>query len=123
MLEDYIYYNRNPNKDIDIDCVVRAISLALNLDYYKVEDMLFNVGYCFECEELEVQCYSYLLERVLDFKVYDAENKTVSQIAEEYPDSTLLIRIEGHLTCAIDGIVYDIWDCTNEIADRYWIIE
>lgn len=123
MIEDYIYYNRNPNQDIDIDCVVRAISLALGLDYYQTEDMLFNVGYCFECEELEVGCYSYLLERVFKLKVYDAEKRTVREIVEEHPDNILLIRIEGHLTCAISGVVFDTWNCTNEIADRYWIVK
>lgn len=123
MIEDYIYYNRNPRNEIDIDCVVRAISLALGLDYYKVEDMLINVGYCFECEELEVTCYSYLLEKIMKFKVYDGENKPVWEIVDEYPDKTLLIRIDGHLTCSINGVVYDIWDCTDELVDRYWIIE
>ena len=51
------------------------------------------------------------------------ENKTVLEIARDNPDKTLIIRISGHLTCAKSGTIYDIWDCTNEIVDVYWIVE
>lgn len=123
MKENFVYYNRNPKNEIDIDCVVRAISLALNQNYYLTEEMLINVGYLFKCEELEVDCYSYLLENVLGFKRRRGHGRKVEEILRQYPTGTLLIRIEGHLTCAIDGKIRDIWDCTDEIVDRFWIVE
>lgn len=119
----FVFYNRNPDYDIEKDCVVRAISTALDEDYYKTERMLEDVGFCYECEELEVGCYSYLLERVLGFDVYGGNGRKVSSIVEEYPDKTLLIRVPGHLTCAIYGNLYDTWDCSDETVDRFWIVE
>ena len=35
----------------------------------------------------------------------------------------VLIRIDGHLTVSKYGVVYDLWDCTQEIADVFWIVE
>ena len=39
-----------------------------------------------------------------------------------YPLSCILIiRIKGHLTCSIFGKIPDIWDCSNEIVDCFWV--
>ena len=53
----------------------------------------------------------------------NGEGKAVSEIAEQHPDDILIVRIQGHLTCVIKGVLFDIWDCTDEICDRYWIVE
>jgi hypothetical protein len=45
---------------------------------------------------------------------------TVGELSEEYSDSILIVRIEGHLTCIIHGIIRDIWDCSDKIADIVW---
>ena len=123
MKSNYIYYNVSPNQQERNDCVVRTISLALNLSYFDVEDLLLDIGDYYECEELCVCCYKYLLENVVGLKAYDGKGKTVDEIVRENSDCVLIIRIEGHLTCAIYGAVYDIWDCTDKICDRYWIVE
>lgn len=34
----------------------------------------------------------------------------------------LLIRVHGHLTCSINGIILDTWDCSNEKVDKLWIV-
>lgn len=39
------------------------------------------------------------------------------------PVGIFIIRVNGHLTCAIDGTLYDIWDCRNEIIDIVWKVE
>lgn len=122
MRNNFVYYNRNPDNEIERDCVVRAISLALDSHYLDTEEMLTKIGYHFDCEELEVSCYSYLLEHVLGFHVYDAYGRTVNDIVEDFPNNILLIRIEGHLTCSYFGKIYDIWDCTEEKSDRFWVI-
>ena len=119
----FIFYNRNPEYDIEKDCVVRAISTATGESYYDTESMLEGVGYCYDCEELEVGCYSYLLEEILGYDVYGGNGRKVSSIIEDHPNDILLIRVSGHLTCAMFGDLYDIWDCGDEIVDRYWVVE
>ena len=41
---------------------------------------------------------------------------------DRYPDRKLIIRVEGHLTCSLYGVVTDIWDCSEELVDRYWVV-
>ena len=75
------------------------------------------------CNKLCVDCYEHLLEDELGYEVrYCKFNKTVREVAEAFADSTLLIRVHGHLTCSINGIILDIWDCSNEKVDKFWIV-
>ena len=122
-MADYIYHNVSPNQQERNDCVVRAISLALDLDYFDVEDLLIEIGDYYDCEELCVCCYKYLLENIIGLKAYEGKGRRVDEIVQENPDCVLIIRIEGHLTCAIRGAIYDIFDPSDMIVDRYWIVE
>jgi hypothetical protein len=54
--------------------------------------------------------------------VYCDFDKTVREIAERYPRRKVIIRVDGHLTCSIYGVVTDIWDCSEEPVDRYWVV-
>lgn len=119
---DYKFYNANPLGDIEQDCVCRAISKATEIPYRSIEEKLELIGELFECEKLCVCCYYHLLEKVFGLKQKFANGKTVKEITKEFPENRVLIRISGHLTCAINGIVYDIWDCTEEPADIFWIV-
>lgn len=119
---DYQFYNANPLGNIELDCVCRAISKATDIEYYKIKDKLYHIGKLFECDSLCVCCYHHLLENVFGFKPKFANGKRVIDIAKDYPNNNVIIRIEGHLTCAIRGVIHDIWDCTKEIADIFWII-
>jgi hypothetical protein len=63
------------------------------------------------------------LEGVYGLKpMYADFSESVEEIAERYPDSKVIIRVEGHLTCALYGVVTDIWDCSEELVDRYWVV-
>ena len=84
--------------------------------------LLQRNGGAYNCDELCVDCYSQMLDDI-GYKRCDAQTKTVGEIAEEHPDKRLLVRIKGHLTCCVDGTCYDIWDCTQETADIYWVVE
>lgn len=114
-------YNINPDKQTLPDCVARAISLATGADYDNVICMLRDNGMCNECDDLNVSCYSQMLSRI-GYPEIDAEDKTVGELCQEHKSDTLLVRIEGHLTCCINGNCYDIWDCTEKKADKYWLV-
>lgn len=116
------YYNRNPHNEKLPDCVCRAISLATDTDYHDIQRLLFENGGINECDELCVDCYSIILCEI-GYKIYNGRGATVEEIAEHYPNSKLLLRLDGHLTCCINGNCYDIWDCTNESVDVYWVVE
>ena len=120
---DYKFYNANPLKNIESDCVCRAISRATKIPYRKIEHKLHLIGDLFECEELCVCCYHHLLEKVFGLTPKNANGRSVRQIVEDYPNKVIIIRLDGHLTMAENGIVYDLWDCRDEVADIFWIVD
>ena len=119
----FIYYNANPTGEKLPDCVIRATSLATNIDYNVVIWLLEDIGNAFSCDDLCVDCYSKLLTEVFCFNEYYGYGRSVEEIAENNQNNIVLIRIHGHLTCSVNGIIFDIWDCTKEECDRYWVVE
>ncbi len=116
------YYNRRPDGKKLEDCVCRAISTATGLKYQDVNELLSIVAKINDCEKLCVCCYHSLLDDVLDYPCYDGEGKTVKDIVNKYDDCRLILRMEGHLSCAIYGTLLDIWDCSKRKVDCFWII-
>lgn len=119
---NYIYYNRNPQNSIENDCVCRAISLALDINYYDVDYLLNKNSYNNSCDKLVKSCYRSLLENEFNLIGYLGHGKTVQQIAKRFKNKKVIMRIYAHLTCSLYGTVYDIFDCTNEKVDEYWIV-
>lgn len=116
----YQFYNAEPEGERLEDCVIRAMSLALQAPYYRIVDLLSKNGEYYSCEEVCLTCYEKLLQN-LGFTKQMAYNKKVKDVAKL--GSVVLIRIPGHLTCSIDGVVFDIWDCSEKEVDCYWIID
>ena len=70
------------------------------------------------------ECYEKTLEDEFDLeRVKPKVYKTVEDIANDFNDNIVLIRIKGHLTCAMYGRIYDTWDCGNEPVDVFWIVK
>lgn len=117
------YYNRNPDNLRLKDCVCRAISTATGLYYEAVDNLLDMISKEYGCDKLCVCCYKHLLEDTLCYVTdYCNYSKTVKDLVSEFPKNVLVIRISEHLTSAINGTVLDIWDCSEELVDCYWII-
>ena len=117
----YKFLNLNPMNKRELDCVCRAISLALNKDYYNVEDDLYLVGQLFKCEKLCVCCYKHLLDYVYKLeRIEEFKGLSIEEFINCNPYGTYIIRVDSHLTCCIDSILFDTWDCRNEIVDIVW---
>ena len=119
----FVYYNREPSGDKENDCVTRAISLATQISYPIIRRKLFHSSRLLQCEKLNVCCYSFLIEDVFGCKPVYCKGLTVAQFADLNPQGTYLVRIEGHLTCVIDNVCYDIWNCLDKEADIAWRVD
>lgn len=121
-MSDFMYYNANVNKDVTFDCVTRAITLASGLPYKTVCKLLDLVSEHTGYDRITLKSYSYLLEKVLLYPVFYAEEgETVDDVIRKYPNNTLLIRIKGHLLCSVAGVVTDLWDSRDKLVTCYWI--
>lgn len=124
MEKNFVEYNRNPLGLHESDCVCRAISLALNEDYYKVKEKLKAVATLFDCEELCVCCYYHLLDDVYNLEnIYGYEGIRIKDFTKTHKKGVYIIRIKGHLTCVVDGLCYDSYNCTNELITHIWKVE
>ena len=121
-MADFKYYNVNPELVVEEDCVCRAITLASGLPYRTVEKLLWLVAEHNDCDMLCLCCYEHLLTEVMGYAIKYPINKVVEEIVDEYPNNALIIRIDGHLLCAINGIVYDLWNSFDEEVTCFWIV-
>ena len=123
MRKRYKYYNHNPYNLKLKDCVCRAISTAIGLCYEAVDNLLDLTACTYGCDKLCVCCYSKLLEEVLCYDRVECDfQKTVEDVATEFPRNKVLVRVKEHLTTVVYGNILDIWDCSDELVDCYWIV-
>jgi hypothetical protein len=123
-MASFKYYNNNPYRIEEEDCVTRAISEALQIRYDVAKDLLRMSAERNNCDALCVCCYHYLLEDVFNLPVYKAENwERVKDIADEYPNSTIIIRVDSHLTVCKGNVILDLWDCRERLVDCFWVVD
>lgn len=126
----YIFYNVNPDKKRTTDCVIRAVSLALDQDW----DTTF-IHVAVEClKQHDMPEYNYVWAGYLrrrGFKRYLIPDTcplcyTVKDFCNDHPEGTYILSIIGfgdegsHVVTVIDGNYYDIWDSGNEVPTYYW---
>lgn len=122
-MDKFKYLNLNPLGIEEEDCVTRAIALASGKPYFTIRKKLQLTAELLECEKLCVCCYEHLLDSVFNYERIKINGMTVGEFAELHPKGVFLIRIEGHLTCLVNGCIYDLWDCRDRKATHAWICE
>lgn len=117
----YVYFNNNPWKRSVNDCVIRAISLAENKSWDKVYDELSILA---KDEAILLDDITFV-DNYLDKKYKricykcKGERITVKEFIKENKRGTYLITMQGHITCVINGILFDTWNCSNK---RIWSV-
>ena len=117
----YKYYNANSQNNFVNDCVIRAIAVAENRSWGETYDDLSRIA---KKNGILLDDINFV-EPLLDFrynriKTYPGD--TVRNVIEDNPIGTYLITMNGHITVAIDGIIYDTFDCRNRIVRDVWIV-
>lgn len=117
----YKYFNDNPlNKDTQ-DCTIRSISVAINKSWDYVYDMLSDLAQ----EQGMMQDDREFIINFLDsnFERVPTNGLTVSEIVNEYSGNIILVTMEGHITCAKYGTIYDTFNPSNRVAEYCWIVK
>lgn len=105
------YYNANVKGKFVNDCVVRAISTAEGKTWNETYEELSNLA---QEQGILLDDVNFV-EPLLDSRYKRAcyKNKYVGEFVDEHPFGTYLITMNGHITCCIDGILYDTFDCRD----------
>lgn len=119
-------FNKNPKEwKHEGDCVVRAISTAMNVSwdytYMKLcylgrkKCMMPNSKKLYEAYLKSNGWEKHKMPRHIDGKRY-----TVEELVNENKDKTLIISMANHLSCSMKGVLIDTWDCRNKSVGNYW---
>lgn len=114
----YKFYNANARGKFHNDCTVRAISLAegktWDETYEELSDIAQRNGIILDDVNFIEPLLDYRYERVC------YRDKYVGDFVEQNPEGTYLITMKGHITCAINGVIYDTFDCRDRVMWCAW---
>lgn len=112
----YRYHNANPRGRKVNDCTVRAISLATNRSWDETFEELCAFAQSQAIMPDEVAYIDEYLDQHFK-KICDCKGKefTVDDFASLGREGTYLLTMSGHITCCINGCIYD----TFNPSDRY----
>lgn len=98
--------------------------MALGEDYSTIKNKLNLVAELMECDKLCVCCYKFLLDEVYGLeRIEEYAGLSIEEFSYDRPEGTYLIRVDNHLTTMIDSVIYDIWDCREELVRIVWKVE
>jgi hypothetical protein len=106
------YHNANPRGRRVNDCTVRAISLATGRTWDATYEELTRFAQAQAIMPDEVNYIDEYLGRNFErvFCSNCRNKKTVGQITKKLPRGIYLITMNGHITCCINGVIYDTFD-------------
>ena len=121
----YQFFNANPLGRRVNDCTVRAISLATKRSWDETYEQLSKYA----------QAQGILLDEVLYIDEYLNErypkifskrrgtDLTVGEFVDNHPKGVFLITMNGHITCCVDGCIYDTFNPKDRLVWDVYIID
>lgn len=117
----YKYFNANHQGRYVNDCTIRAISLAEGKSWQQTYDELSYIAGKNGIILDDVNFIDLLLDsRYLRCRTKD---NYVGEFADNHPIGTYLITMDGHITCCVDGTIFDTFNCLNRRIKSVWRVE
>lgn len=119
----WICKNENPQNNRVGDCVIRAISTALNQDWQTtfIELSVQGLMMC-DLTSSNAVWGEYLKRKGYKKKpiVNDCNCYTIEDFCKDYPQGTYILGTGTHAVAVIDGNYYDFWQSGNELPIYYF---
>lgn len=120
----YKYYNPNPQAARVGDCTIRAISKALDQRWEETYMSLVLQGFLqADMPSANSVWGSYLKKKGFKRQMIPDQCPdcyTVQEFAQDHPDGTYILALNGHVVAIKDGDYYDTWDSGQEVPVYYW---
>ena len=120
-------FNAHPKGLKTTDCMVRAIATAYNKDYLETRRELNQAKreQGFTSYKDTKFLYKYLESQPrLIFKAIAGEPRIKgSDFTTLHPKGTYILKMAGHVSVCIDGVILDTWDCTYRSVYTAWEIK
>lgn len=126
----YEFLNVHPKGLIVSDCVKRAITTATGMDYMEVQRELNRYKKVSGCSKFnENKNWKGYVENVLhgqkmSFQAVQGKPRMNGErFCEVYPKGYYILNMAGHLSCCINGVIYDTWDCSEKCVYTAYKVE
>lgn len=120
----YVNYNPNPKGNNVGDCVIRALTMALQMNWPAAYVKLALQGLKMADMPSSNHVWGSMLTQN-GFKRYALPNEcpdcySVRQFAEDHSIGTYVLATGTHVTTVINGDYYDSWDSGDEVPAYYF---
>lgn len=117
-------FNNNPTGRAVGDCAVRAVSVALDLDWEQAYALIAAAGYAMGDMPSSDSVWGAVLRQHGFYRnaVPDScpDCYTAADFAAEHPQGVFVLGFGGHVATVKDGVIFDSWDSSREIPQFYW---
>lgn len=120
----WTYFNNNPTSRMVGDCSVRALSLALGVNWETAYLMSAINGYKMGDMPSSNAVFGSVL-RQHGFYRAAIPNRcpdcyTAEDFVQDNPKGVFVLGFGNHVATAIDGVIMDSWDSRNELPVYVW---
>lgn len=117
----YRYYNANARGNFVNDCVIRAISKAEGKTWDETYEELSKLA---QRNGIILDDVNFV-EPLLDsrYKRVCSKDLSVGEFIDSHPRGRYLITMDGHITCCINGTIYDTFDCRKRKMWCAWKVQ
>lgn len=120
----YVFYNPNPAGKNVGDCVIRAISKAMDWDWEKTYSEITLQGYIMSDMPSANKVWGALLKNH-GFKKYILPDTcpdcySIQEFCADRPKGTYVIATGSHVVAVENGNYYDTWDSGDETPIYYY---
>ena len=120
----WIEFNNNPSGRRVGDCAVRAVSVALNVDWETAYAMIAANGYQMGDVMSSDSVWGSVLRQNGFYRTAIADScpdcYTAADFARDHPHGVYVLGFGGHVATVKDGHIYDAWDSSQEIPQYVW---
>lgn len=124
----FVQSNPNPKAARVGDCVIRAITIAMDSTWEKVYSELAVYGFMLcDMPSSNAVWGRYLTDH--GFESFSVNNNcpfdcyTIMEFCRDYPSGTYILGTGSHVVAVINGNYYDTWDSGNEVPIHFWRVK
>ncbi len=117
-------FNNNPTGRNVGDCAVRAVSVALGIDWEEAYDLIAEAGYNMGDMPSSDSVWGAVLRqhgfyrKAIPSTCEDCY--TAEDFAQDHPRGVYVLAFGGHVATIRDGILLDSWNSSDLSPQFYW---
>lgn len=120
----YKHFSNNPCGKSIGDCAVRAISVALDTDWYDAFDLLTKEALTMcDMPSADAVWGSVLRQNGFTRSILTSrypDSYSAADFCADHPTGIYVLAFGGHVATIRDGVLYDSWDSSAEIPLYYF---